>query len=378
MHSTPSAPDVQTQSIMHEDAPHPHAVALANDLSAAFRATQVRIQKIGGERPLSACLILERWQNTTLGDWLGEHLPEVATARVAVADPVYKDREDAAPCIVPLPEDWALPEPASDAARALHKMLPHWLEQAWFASCARLRPVHFCGVAFTTRDATSLAVHSAQMTFQYSPLDGAAYFFRHFDPRVMQRAWPTLDAGLRRIWLGPALAHWSLEQPWGPWLFDDMVALDAYALAHRPRGVVVTTPETEPNTTAPDRQHLFDRHQWLAALSAPIGNRLWAEYAENAIAPEHQPSGEVMSNCIDLGARLGLSGSNLGHFAAASWNLPATDGRPAWATPWEQAPYAGALQRTIAQLRNSTPLHFANLWLEQRPTSPPQPASSGD
>ncbi|MBS0427825.1 MAG: DUF4123 domain-containing protein [Proteobacteria bacterium] len=366
MHDNASSAVMPAESGPYDSAPHPQAVALLDDIVAAFHRAQGQC-----EQPLHACLILERWEHTTAGQWLAEFLPDTAASRIALADPVYKDREDEAPCIVPLPQDLAQAAPTSEAARALRAVLPHWLEEAWFASRMRLRAIHLCGVAFTPRNATSLAVHGAQMAFQHSPVDGRACFFRFFDPRVMQRTWPTLSVAQRRAWLGPAVTLWSLEQPWGPWSFEELVASDASALRQRPRALVFDTPANADDDMPLDRQRLLDPAQWHAAMSAPVGNRAWAAYAQEAVAPDHQPGAQAMTDCIDLGARLGLNGSDLDDFVAASWNLPQGAERAAGRTPWERPPYAQALQTALTQLGTDTASRFAAVWQSHRPPTDP-------
>lgn len=299
------------------DVPHPDTLARCGELAAGYHA--VNREQRHGYPPLRAYLLLEAWEGNPLAAAIAGAWPEASTERAAVPDDFYTGREDEAPCVVPLPAS-ALPDGTTDTLEQgrSRDALARLLEIASRQAHQRLVRQGLGAVLFSADSPAEVAQHLRMLGFQYPPESRAAKVFRYQDPRVMQRVWPELSATQRNMWLGPVQAWWSLTQPWGPWALEDMVATEDAAVS-----VPVWFKAEQP--MEPDRRpeglvlnRLMDAKQWQAAHSAPIGNRVWARFAENGVIAGEQPNANLMRQLLAIGTSHHLDEGNLEDFVWCS------------------------------------------------------------
>lgn len=299
------------------DVPHPDTLARCGELAAGYHA--VNREQRHGYPPLRAYLLLEAWEGNPLAAAIAGAWPEASTERAAVPDDFYTGREDEAPCVVPLPAS-ALPDGTTDTLEQgrSRDALARLLEIASRQAHQRLVRQGLGAVLFSADSPAEVAQHLRMLGFQYSPESRAAKVFRYQDPRVMQRVWPELSATQQKMWLGPVQAWWSLTQPWGPWALEDMVATEDAAVS-----VPVWFKAEQP--MEPDRRpeglvlnRLMDAKQWQAAHSAPIGNRVWARFAENGVIAGEQPNANLMRQLLAIGTSHHLDEGNLEDFVWCS------------------------------------------------------------
>jgi len=299
------------------DVPHPDALARCRELAAGYHA--MNRQQRRGYRSLRAYLLLDAWEGNPLAAAISEAWPDAATVRVSVPDDFYMGREDEAPCIVPLP-DSALPDDTADTLAQVRSRdaLARLLETASRQAHQRLVRQSLGAVLFSVDSAAGVVQHLHMLGFQYPPAGRSARVFRYQDPRVMQRVWPELSAVQQSMWLGPAQGWWSLTQPWGPWALEDMVAMEDVAVS-MPAWFRAEQP-IEPDEQAEGvvLNRLMDEGQWQAAHSAPVGNRIWARFAQNGIGPDEQPDAATVRQLLELGALHHLDEGNLEDFVWCS------------------------------------------------------------
>lgn len=335
--------------------PHPGFVALCRELAA--------VPLLGGGRPVRVYALLERWRDNPLAAALDAEYPKQASARSPVRDDFFRNREDDAPCIVPLPEALR-PATADDSLAGVlaREWFGSWLEAAWREAQRRLAPQHFGAVLFSCDSAREVARHLSHLGFQTPPQAQRARMFRYQDPRVMQRVWPALTPRQRKLWMGPVLQWWSLTQPWGAW--------DANEQEPEARSDVIApawfkAAPSEPPTGKPDTHHslrrLFDPRQWALAHAAPIGNRVWRRYADAAIATADQPGGGAMNALLAEGLDLGLEGANLEDFAWCS-SQPGYCAADQQSIPWHSPGWAPVLARVLSTLKHEPDASFAGVF----------------
>ncbi|CAJ0721399.1 hypothetical protein LMG6871_04824 [Ralstonia edaphis] len=314
------------------DVPHPNTLARCGELAAGYHA--MNRQQRHGYPPLRAYLLLDAWEGNPLAAAISEAWPEAATIRAAVPDDFYTGREDEAPCVVPLP-DSALPDGETDTLEQglSRDALARLLEAASGQAHQRLVRQDLGAVLFSADSAAGIAQHLRLLGFQYPPEGRNAKLFRYQDPRVMQRVWPELTSAQQRMWLGPVQEWWSLTQPWGPWVLEDMVATHDAAVsvpvwfkAEQPM-----EPVAWPEGLVLNR--LMDAKQWQAAHSAPIGNRVWVRFAENGVIPGEQPHADLMRQLLSIGTAHHLDGGNLEDFVWCSIRYREAPPSIDWDTP---------------------------------------------
>jgi hypothetical protein len=354
----------------YADAPSadPRCAALVRQLSAAFN-TAAHVLAAAGGHPLRACLALEHWHANALTAAIEQRYPAMAEQRVAVPDRHFKHREDDAPCLVPLPEDWTRPSTDPAVVGLIANDLTEWLTQAWLHAEQRQMRQPLCGVLFSEASPVAIADHWAGLGDQTSPADGSARLFRYQDARVMQRAWPLLSDAQRQAWLGPVRQWWALEQPWGPWSFADLVQQDVTATSREPEWfrAFVRPDNAEALSSSAAGRLGFELAQWHAAHSAPAGHRVWARLAGNDVPPDRQPDGAAMSRMLALGQSLGLNDDNLEDFVAVTWRAHASAGisRDGF---WQSAREADLLARILGALRQQPEARFGTLYAEAQPS----------
>lgn len=335
---------------------HPDASLLLTSLRKGFARARALASpaQTPVARPLSAFLVLERWRDNPLSEHLQEHHPRFADERVDVPDEIYRGCPEAAPTLVPLPEDWAADAPSPGTQAVLHTMALA-LAAAQVQSARRLVDQMLCAVVFSTATPASIALHWTRLGFQISPADGKDRLFRYQDARVMQRVWPLLDDAQRSQWLGPVAGWWALSQPWRPWPYADALATGGEVPAGSgedpPEWFIASWPDLSSAAAREPRRetmhHLLRLDQWHAAHSATTGARLWMSMASRQTPVQRQPDGEAMTRLLRQGAELGLTQeSDLSEFVDASWQAHHDDDPPIvrdWSAPREAAVLRHAL-----------------------------------
>lgn len=334
----------------------PDASLLLRSLQKGFARSRTRAlpahASVAG--PLSAFLVLERWRDNPLAEHLHEHHPLLADERVDVPDEIHRGRPEAAPTLVPLPEDWAVDAPGASTQAVLHTVSLA-LAAARLQSERRMVDQMLCAVVFSPATPASIAMHWTRLGFQTSPVDGKDKLFRYQDARVMQRVWPLLDEEQRVQWLGPVTEWWALSQPWRPWPYAEAFATggeipassgeDASEWFVATRSVLSRAAAREPQRET--MRHLLRLDQWHAAHGATTGTRLWLSMASRRIPIQRQPDGETMTRLLRLGAELGLiQESDLSEFVDASWQAHHYDERLIirdWSAPRDAAVLRQAL-----------------------------------
>lgn len=354
-------------SAQESDAPH-DALARCKELAAAYH-TRKRQQALE-DRPLRVYLLLDRWDGSPIATELSEAWPEAAAERAAVPDAFYAGREGEAPCVVPL-SDIALPDGDADTLPQVRaqETLAGWLQAAGQQAYRRLVPQDACAVLISADSAARVAQHLAKLGFQYPPDNRAARVFRYQDPRVMQRVWPELSAAQQSMWLGAVQAWWTLTQPWGPWAREDLTAVEEHTVP-TPAWFKAEWP------TMPDGQaevlmlnQLMDAEQWHAAHSAPVGNSVWARFAQRGISSQVQPDADTITQLLEIGREFGLTEFNLQDFLWCSWqpgsqNAPdRAIGRP---IDWDEPRWRNVLERVLQGLRETPDASFAGLFEEHK------------
>lgn len=358
--------DVTLSTVTAEMALPPRGyLARCRELAAGYHMLQ---QQLSQERPLHAYLLLDAWEGNPLAAELSERWPEAVTGRESVPDNFYAGREDEAPCLVPFPVDLLLDADSDSLAQArAQEALARWLEDANKQAGQRLARQYLCAVLFSPESAVRVAQHLALLGLQYVPGSHTARLFRYQDPRVMQRVWPTLSAEQQNAWLGQTQAWWSLTQPWGP-IADLSGTEDCAAPApiwfKAQRHVV-----SDISAVAPPLNRLMNADQWQAAHSSPIGNRVWARFAQRGIPAQTQPDAASMTRLLNKGQELGLVDSNLQDFIWCSWRpmlQGAQDGIVGRPIDWDAPQWRDVLARVLQTLRDEPDAGFAGLFEEHK------------
>ncbi|ANJ75403.1 DUF4123 domain-containing protein [Ralstonia insidiosa] len=354
--------DVTLSAVPAEGAvPPPDYLARCRELAAGYHMLQ---QQLPQERPLRAYLLFDAWEGNPLAAELSEQWPEAVSGREAVPDDFYAGREDEAPCLVPVPDDLLLDADSDSLVQArAQEALARWLEDTSKQASQRLARQYLCAVLFSPESAIRVAQHLALLGFQYVPGSHTARLFRYQDPRVMQRVWPTLSAEQQNTWLGKTQAWWSLTQPWGPIADlsateDSVTPAPVWFKAQRCAASAVPA-------TVPPLNRLMNATQWQAAHSSPVGNRVWARFAQRGIAAQTQPNAASMTRLLDKGQELGLVDSNLQDFIWCSWRpilQSVQDGIVSKPIDWDAPLWRDVLARVLQALRDDPDAGFASLF----------------
>lgn len=275
----------------------------------------MRPASTGTAPPSRAYFLLDRWQGNPLATALEARYPEEAAARSAVPDPMFKGREDDAPCLVQLHEELWQGEPGAASAQVFAQdWLADLLGAAWDASLQRLARQHLCAVLFSKSGPQTVSRHLACLGDQGVEGTTTRRLFRYQDARVMQRVWPTLTSAQQRCWLGPVDQWWTLHQPWGTWALDEE--------DERARQPVRWFGPNEAGSMAMsqlDIRRLFNAAQWAMAHTSPVGNRIWTRWAQRDVPEKDQLDGEAMDRLLRQGIASGLSGEDLEEFVWRAW-----------------------------------------------------------
>ena len=231
--------------------------------------------------PQRAYLLFNRWEGNPLAEQLDEEFAGWARDRFTVPDRYFEGREERAPVVLELPEEFVLPQPESARRlRPLRRWLTRCLMYADHQRHDRLGVQDFCGVVVSPANAQALARHWVGLGDQRPPHGGDSVLFRYQDPRVMQRVWPALSPVQQARWLGPVTQWWALRQPWGP--FASQVEPPQWFQAKAP----VLPQGTSSGGSASD---LFTGEQWFLANVSPDANALWRSHADNGVPAQAQP-----------------------------------------------------------------------------------------
>lgn len=317
--------------------------------------------------PVHAFMLLDSWEGNALADALLAAHPELAEERCAVPDPHFKNREDHAPCLVPLPEALAPASPADSlAAEAAGEHLAQWLTLARQQAQQRQASQHLGAIVFSDLGAEDIVAHWVDLGHQQAPGGTGARLFRYQDPRVMQRVWPLLSPRQRQQWLGPVQQWWALTQPWGPWEPAQFGATELDATGEPAEWFRAETPAPaalQDDATQVPLRALFDTAQWQAAHITPAANRTWARYAADQLPMRDQPDAETVCRLLADGQRLGLQGPNLQDYVWCTWrpNAPAGASRE---LPWQSERGAALLAHLLKTLRQQPESRFASLFAD--------------
>lgn len=321
----------------------------------------------GPDVPVHAYVLLDSWQDNILADAIQAAYPELVDERCAVPDPHFKNRQDNAPCLLPLP---AVLSPGSSpdslAATAAREHLAHWLTLARNHAQQRLASQHLGAIVFSEVDAEDIVAHWVDLGHQQAPDGSDARLFRYQDPRVMQRVWPALSAGQRTQWLGPVRQWWTLTQPWGPWNSAQFGATELATTDVPSEWFCAEAPTSEAQrsngSNAPLRA-LFDATQWHAAHIAPAANRAWAGFASDQLPMANQPDAKTVCRLLLDGERLGLQDTNLDDYVWCSWRPYPSEGR-SHEFAWQSSDGAALLAQVLKTLRQDPDNSFANLFAQ--------------
>ena len=353
------------------DPKHQAALKLCDALIDGWHEAASRQARSGKQAPLKAYLLLETWADNPLAADLEAQYPVSARMRQAVPDELFQNREDQAPCLVPLPpalvpQTLGAKRVTSAAAATMREQLAHWLTLA--SQHARQRHVsqQLCGVILSSAEPEVIVRHWVDLGYQQHPAGSGARLFRYQDPRVMQRVWPHLSVHQKTRWLGPVAQWWALTQPWGPWAPDEFAtgeaasphAPDAWFCAGKPEPAPLDGPVPHTSLRA-----LFTPTQWHAAHMTPDANRVWKGYAADHIAAHQQPDGATLARLLADAACLGLTGSNLQEYVWCTWRHAAPPGTPRQ-TLWTSAAGAAFLQHILTVLRQQPGTRFASVYAE--------------
>lgn len=348
-------------------AAHP-CEALTADLLGGWRMLHEAQLKRSGqtnhaeeEHPtVRAYLLLRAWSDNRLAEALAQWDSSVSRRRRPVMAKRFEDREDEAPCIVPLPDSLD-PWHAADSlvGEAVRAACADWFALAWQQSWQRTTRQDLGAVLFSTRSAEALASHCQRLMHQRSPVDGTERLLQCHDARIFQALWRTLPPDAHAAWLGPHLAWWSLAQPQGPWHPDDY-ASDAAPLADARWFKAEIPPPAEPPLP---RALTLDVQQWEAAHLVGMASRIWAGYAHHRIPTDRQPDEAAMFRLLHEARKLGLSGTNAQDYVYATWLHRATDGQPRERS-WQSPRNSECLRRALAQLRLEPDARLGSLLAE--------------
>ena len=255
-----------------------------------------------------AWLVFDGWEDSPAAAWLQAAYPAWAEERRTLADPALRGLEGVAPCLLPL-HRWA--EHEADAQRREHT-LRDLLALMWLDTQRRLVRQHLCGVVLMPDDAQDLEAlfdHWLLLGRQVAPDGQGRVPFRHFDPRSLQRVWPSLSAAQRATLLGPAHSVWQLQAPWGPWAAADLEKDGDHYLPD-PESLLGTPPQwhvaqrptgTDGAAPAPVAVHrLLGAAQIQLLANLPAAQMCWQTMALLAVPVPLQPSAAAMRNMCDL------------------------------------------------------------------------------
>lgn len=305
--------------------------------------------------PQRACLLFNRWAGNPLARQLEDEFPGWARDRFTVPDRYFEDREEHAPVVLELPEEFVLPQPErARRLRPLRRWLVRCLMHADRQRHDRLGVQDFCGVVVSPANAQTLTRHWVGLGEQRPPHGEESVLFRYQDPRVMQRVWTTLSPVQQARWLGPVTQWWALRQPWGPYGAQDEPA----------QWFQATTPVLPHGTTCGGpASDLFTGEQWFLAGVSPDANAIWSGYARNGIAPQAQPDPSSMVRMLADAARMELQAVNLEDYVWATWRHNPTQGAP-HRVDWALPHLAPTLNAIAARLRIEPDTRFATLFAQ--------------
>lgn len=347
------------------DPQHTACTALCDTLIEGRKALVVQSlaqTSVASSAPVKAFLLLESWADNELADELLDRYPELARMRHAVPDELFKNREDEAPCLVPLSGALNLCT-SQDSARAAsaREDFVQWLMSASKQAQQRHVGQPFCGVIFSRAEPETVVRHWESLGNQRPPDGGSARLFRYQDPRVMQRVWPLLTANQKQHWLGPVMQWWSLAQPWGPW---DPGELASPAAATQAAWIHVGKPSFFNRQSDATRSHLaalLTPVQWQAAHLTPNANRVWQGYAADGVAAAQQPDGDTVARLLADAMGLGLVGPSLQDYVWCTWRHAAPAGTPREA-PWKSGAGLALMQKILKVLKAQPDARFASVY----------------
>lgn len=274
----------------------PWDVSLSTDQADHVRQLGHQLlQAIATEPP--AWLVLDGWDDNPAAARLQALHPAWAAERRALPDPALRGLEGMAPCLLPLQH---APRHEPDAARR-QDLFHDLLGLMWLDTQRRLVRQNMCGVLFTAASIDAVFDHWLLLRHQVAAGGASAFEFRHHDPRVLQRVWPSFSAGQRRTLLGPVHSWWQLQAAWGPWspcslpkqgdfFLPGSEALCSpaplwHSATHQATGVA-------PSPTSPHR--LINDKQRQRLLSGAAATRCWRHLALLQVPIELQPSASDM------------------------------------------------------------------------------------
>jgi hypothetical protein len=262
--------------------------ACAQALTEALSATQER----------QAWLVLDAWEANPAAAWLEQRYPDWLQGRHTVADPAFHGMPEWAPCLLPL-HAWAEHEP-DEAMRTdtLHDLIG----LMWLDAQQRLVRSHISGVLLSSAPVDQLLEHWLLLGSQLTP-DGQRKPLRHFDPRVLQRLWPSLSTAQRQTYLGPAHSYWQLEQAWGPWAPEDLPRQPHELVGEEVAWHIATLTDPPGSTNTPmlvpHRLLTLAQHQTLRAH--PPAQIAWQTMARAKLPVAAQPTASAMQRlCTQL------------------------------------------------------------------------------
>jgi hypothetical protein len=223
--------------------------------------------------------------------------------------------------------------------------------------------------------------HWTLLAFQATP-DDQHLQFRHFDPRVLQRLWPSLSTAQRRTWLGPVHSYWQVAQPWGPW---DSAALDVQddQLLEQPLAWHIATndpalaPAANAANTTPSGpiSRLLNAQQIHLAETSAVAPVVWITLALAGWDVARQPSPQYMLNALHEATRWGLTTPQQWQdWVLLTWC--GAPGHPQEDTPplvhWDSAYWSGIRQRMQALIAQRPELAVPDLLALCAPTDSPE------
>lgn len=310
--------------------------------------------------PQRAYLLFNRWEGNPLARQLDEEFPGWARDRFAVPDRYFEGREERAPVVLELPEEFVLPQPQSARElRPLRRWLVRCLMHADGQRHDRLGVQDFCGVVVSPANAQTLTRYWVGLGDQRPPHGGGSVLFRYQDPRVMQRVWPALSPVQQARWLGPVTQWWALRQPWGPHA-DPGEADTSNGLAWFQAKTPMRPQETPAERSSRD---MFDESQWFLANVSPDANAIWKGYAQNHVPAQAQPDPQSMVRMLADADRLDLQDQNLEDYVWATWQHRSRQGAPRM-LDWNLPHLAPTMNWIAARLRDDPDARFSTLFAQ--------------
>lgn len=195
----------------------PWDVYLSAEQASHIQQLAEALQQAMASQP-QAWLVFDGWKDNVAAAWLQAQYPAWAAERQTLPDPALRDLEDMAPCLLPL-HRW--PQHEADPAKR-QNVLHDLLGLMWLDAQRRLVRQNLCGVVLSSAQVDDVLEHWLLLGQQITSDGQERLAFRHHDPRVLQRVWPSLSAQQRQTLLGPVHSVWQLSAPWGAWSPADM------------------------------------------------------------------------------------------------------------------------------------------------------------